>query len=68
VPVAPPAGCLEPASPPPLQAAAQIASSSTAAAERRVMVNESLRRDEVERRGSRTSFGNVLAGAEKQQS
>src|SRR5829696_3690826 len=53
--LAPAAGCLDPASPPPLHAAAARAKNSAAAAERRVVVNESLQRDEVGRRESGTS-------------
>src|SRR5687768_11647479 len=51
-PGAPAAGSLEPASPAPLHAAVVSAMMSSAAAERRVVRNESLQRDEVGRRES----------------
>src|SRR5436190_18338269 len=51
LPLAPAAGCFEPASAPPLHAAAS-AISTAAVPERRVVVNESLQSGEVERRGS----------------
>src|SRR4051812_42705 len=50
--LAPVEGCFEPASLPPLHAAAASATRSATTAERRVVVNESLQCDEVGRRGS----------------
>src|SRR5688572_17988175 len=51
-PAAPAAGSFEPESPPPLHAAVARAMTRMAAAERRVVRNESLQRDEVGRRDS----------------